>query len=43
MRTINDKYFQKILEKMNNGTYKKGKNCKLTRYYFERMTIDIFV
>ena len=39
---INDRIYRKILEKIDNGTFKKGTNCKLNTYYFENKTISDF-
>lgn len=40
--TINDEVYKRISKKVEDGIFKKGKNCKLSTYYFERKTIMDF-
>lgn len=37
-----DSVYQRILSKIKDGTFTEGNICKLTKYYFERMTIRDF-
>lgn len=39
---INDEVYQRINKKVEDGTFTKGNNCSLTKYYFERKTIEDF-
>ena len=40
--TINDEVYKRISKKLEDGIFTKGKNCKLSTYYFERKTIMDF-
>ena len=39
---INDEVYKRISKKVEDGTFKKGKNCALNRYYFGSATIMDF-
>ena len=41
--TINDEVYKRISKKLEDGIFTKGKNCKLSTYYFERKTIMDFL
>jgi len=41
-RIIKDLFYNRIIEKIENGTFIEGNKCQLQNYYFENKSIENF-